>query len=272
MQLRSSLLPATALLALTSTGAVSQELSLSIGPANIPNYAGLGIGGLPDYLGSDNYTGGVAPFGRLSLGGERYVSLEGNYLSMNLLDHPTWRVGPALLYRFGRDDDTDDPVVALLPEIDDTVDAGLFAGYEIVNPGEARDRWRFGGSVLGDVGGEYNGFTASVSVRRWLPVGRYGSLGLAGALNYGNDNYMDTYFSVSPAGAAASGLAPYQASGGLRDIQIAAIYIHPLNDKWVVGGGALYSHLLDDAADSPVVDGRGSADQLIFGIGVARFW
>lgn len=102
MQLRSSLLPATALLALTSTGAFSQELSLALGPANIPNYAGLGIGGLPDYIGSDNYTGGAAPFGRLSLGGERYVSLEGNYLSMNLLDHPNWRVGPALLYRFGR--------------------------------------------------------------------------------------------------------------------------------------------------------------------------
>lgn len=272
MQFHASLAPAAAIFALIGTGALAQDISLAVAPPHIPNYAGLGIGGLPDYLGSDNYMAGAAPFGRLSLGGERYVSLEGNYLSLNLLDNPNWRVGPALLYRFGRDDGTDDPVVALLPEIDDTVDAGLFAAYEIVNPGEARDRWRFGGNVLADVGSEYNGFTASVSVRRWLPVGRYGSLGISGALNYGSDNYMDTYFSVSPAGAAASGLAPYQASGGLRDIQIAAVYMHPLSDKWVVGGGALYSHLLDDAQDSPVVDDRGSADQLIFGIGVARFW
>ncbi|MGL4281156.1 MAG: hypothetical protein ACRCS0_12370, partial [Albidovulum sp.] len=97
MQFHRALIPAASLLALAGSAALAQDLSLAGGPAHLPNYAGLGIGGLPDYLGSDNYTGGVAPFGRLSLGGDRYVSLEGNYLSMNLLDHPNWRVGPALL-------------------------------------------------------------------------------------------------------------------------------------------------------------------------------
>jgi MipA family protein len=66
--------PATALLALIGTGVLAQDLSLAVAPSHIPNYFGLGIGGAPDYIGSDNYMAGAAPFGRLSLGGERYVT------------------------------------------------------------------------------------------------------------------------------------------------------------------------------------------------------
>ena len=48
--------------------------------------------------------------------------------------------------------------------------------------------------------------------------------------------------------------------------------IFSLSPKWHVAGGIIYSKLLEDASDSPVVDERGSSDQLYVGVGVAYAW
>lgn len=43
-------------------------------PYYLPNLAGIGVGYLPDYIGSDDYTFGVAPGFRISQG-NRFVDL-----------------------------------------------------------------------------------------------------------------------------------------------------------------------------------------------------
>ncbi len=240
-------------------------------PAHIPNFAAIGIGGVPDYLGSDDYEFGAAPLLRYNLSGERYISLEANYLTANLLDHPNWRVGPAGIYRIGRDS-VDDPIVGLLRDVDDTFELGVFAAYEIVAPGEPRDRWRFGGDLLFDVGDVHNGYVATLSVRRWLPLGATGALGLGAATTFASDDYNETYFSVSPAESALSGLNAFNADGGMRDARVTVAYVQPLNRNWILGVGAQYMRLLDDAADSPIVDRRGDEDQFIYGAGVGYAW
>ena len=45
-----------------------------------------------------------------------------------------------------------------------------------------------------------------------------------------------------------------------------------LNPRWRIVGGTIYSRLVADAADSPVVAQRGSADQFTAGVGVASAW
>lgn len=258
-----------ALIALPSAALAGGDF-LNLQPATLPNFASVGIGFAPDYVGSDDYEFGAVPFARYSWG-ERYVALEGNFLSANVLDHANWRLGPAALYRFGRDD-VDNDVVDRLPDIDDTVEFGAFAAYEIVDPQEPRDRWRFGVDFLHDVADEHEGFAIAANVRKWFPIGGSGALGFSVAATYGSSDYVDTFFSIDAAGAAASGLPVFDADGGLRDARLTAAYVQSISPSWHIGTGVLYSRLLGDVADSPIVDDQGSADQLIFGVGAVYAW
>lgn len=251
-------------------GARAESEFIDLSPVAIPSFLGLGIGIAPDHIGSDDDMAGAVPFGRYSWG-NRYVSLQGNFATANLLDHPGWRFGPAAILRFGRSD-VDDAVVDLLPEIDHSLDLGVFVSYEIVSPGDPRNRWAFAADILHDVTGEHSGFTASASARKWFPLGRFAALGLSAASTYGSADYMDTYFSVTPAGAVASGLPAFGADAGFRDVRFTALVIQPLSEQWIVGAGLMYMRLLNDAADTPITDQRGSADQVIFGLGAARLF
>jgi outer membrane protein len=211
---------------------------------------------------------GFAPFGRFSWGEQRYVSLQGNYVTVNLLEDPNWRFGPAGMWRFGRKN-VDDPVVRLLPEFDGSLELGAFAAYETVGD-DPRDRWRFGTGFTQGVTGSNDGYVATASMARWIPVGRYAALNLSLGTTFGSSDYMDTYFSVDAAGEASSGLATFAAGSGVRDVRLTAIFIQPLSREWLVGGGVLYSRLMNDAAASPIVSERGDRDQLIFGVGFSR--
>src|SRR5512134_1896725 len=76
---------------------------------NVPNVIGVGVGMVPDYLGSDDYTVAAAPFFRWTLPGtERYLQLNVTELSFNVLNHPNFVLGPVVNYRPGRKDVDDD--------------------------------------------------------------------------------------------------------------------------------------------------------------------
>jgi outer membrane protein len=250
-------------------GSVSADTQfLSLAPTYIPSYFGLGVGSYPDYFGSDNNIVGIAPFGRYSFGEQRYVALEVNYATANLIEDRNWRFGPAGMWRFGRED-VDDDVVDSLPDIDGSLELGFFGGYETVGS-DPRDRWTLSGSFTHGVTGDNDGYTVAASLRRWIPVGRFSAFGLAIGTTYGSSDYMDTYFSVDTRGATDSGLAVFDAGAGVRDVRVTAIFMQPISEKWVIGAGILYSRLMNDAADTPIVSQRGDRDQIAFGIAIAR--
>nr|WP_161555995.1 MipA/OmpV family protein [Mangrovicoccus ximenensis] len=119
--------------------------------------------------------------------------------------------------------------------------------------------------MLQDASGAHGGHVADVNLRRWMPVGRYGALGLGLAASWASADYMDTYFSVG----AAPDRPGYDAGAGWRDARITAVYVQPLSGRWAVGAGVMYMHFLEEAADSPAVRSDG---QVYAGIGVARGW
>lgn len=241
--------------------------AIAFAPDYLPDFAGVGVGLAPDYIGSDSFRLGVAPIARISRG-ERYLDVIANFARANILDHPNWRLGPAATLRLGRDD-VDDAVVDRLPDIDPTLELGGFVGYVVQAGEDPRTRLRANVSFTHDVLGESDGFVVAASLKKWVPVGRFGALGLSLATTFASDEHADTYFSVTPAGAAASGLPTYDAGAALRDVRVTAVFVHPVSKSVVLGAGALYGRLLGDAADSPIVSQRGSENQLIFGIGGA---
>jgi outer membrane protein len=257
---------AAALLGL-APGAASAQTVIDIAPDYIPNFAGFGVGGVPDYVGSSDYTAGAAPMGRYSRG-NRYVSVTANFADVNLLDDPHWQLGPSAIWRFGRDD-VDDAAVDALPDIDGALELGGFVGYSFDTGDDPRSRLTLRAGLAHDVTDSHGGFVASVGLRKWFPVRDFAALGLAFGASYGSGEYTDKFFSVTPSAAAASGLPAFEADGGLRDARLTAVFVQAVHPSVVVGAGALYARLLQDAAESPITDESGSPNQLVFGIGVA---
>ncbi|MBE3639534.1 MipA/OmpV family protein [Mangrovicoccus algicola] len=253
--------PAAALALLLLAGPAAAESPLLALPG-FPDYAVLGVGSGPARIGDEDRLWAAVPAARKSFG-QRYVSLEANYLSINLSRQPGFQAGPAGILRFGREEAEDENGRAL-DDIPISVGLGGFVAWETGGP-DPRDRWRAGLGLLQDATGADGGHVADLSLRRWFPVGRYALFGIGAAASWASGNYMDTYFSTD-AGGGASG---YDADAGWRDARITAVFVQPVSEKWAIGAGMMYSRLLGEAADSPATL---SADQIYAGLGIARSW
>jgi MipA family protein len=236
------------------------------------NFIGAAVGAAPDYWGSADYTGGIAPYGRYLFSGQRYVQLLGTELTVNLVDDKSWRVGPVLRYRFSRNDDVDDKVVKQMRPISDTVEAGIFVAYRIQMSANPLHQLTFAADVLADTGETYNGANGSVRVNYFHPFGErlLGNVGLG--LAWGSNDFTDTYFGVHGSDVALYPSLhgkPYTADGGLTAVRIPFGLTTPLSKQWMLSAGGRYERLVGDAADSPIVDQRGDANQWLFGVGAA---
>jgi outer membrane protein len=266
-------LRATAVLALAAMAARQGHAEDFAIPLELPqlNFAGLGVGAYPNYFGSKDYDLGAAPFARLSLGGTRFVRLMANEVRVNVLDHPNWQLGPVGLWRFGRED-VENPVVDKVHDIDDSISLGLFGGYLWRDPQDVRRMAGVSTWVLGDVSDVYNGWTAGLNAYATQPVAKMVTLGGGAAFTYGDGNYMDEYFGVTPNDSLASGLPIYVPGSGVRDVRAWAVALLHLSPQWHLGAGAMYLRLMGDAADSPLVSDEGSKNQWIYGVGALYAW
>ena len=257
-----------------SLASVAQAQDSPFNIENVPNVVGVGIAMLPDYPGSDDYMVGGAPFFKINLDSqfEYYLRLLATDLQLNLINHPIFRFGPAFNYRFGRNDDVEDDVVKKMKEIDGTIEAGAFMGIELVDKDNPRQRFLSQVEFLSDVGGEYKGYNVSLSASYWFPVHKAVDVTFGGGITYADGNYMETYFGVDQKNADRTGLPVYEADSGLLMARINTGAVLHLSMSWHLAAGLQYRPLLDDAADSPIVDDRGSTSQWIYGLGVAYSW
>jgi outer membrane scaffolding protein for murein synthesis (MipA/OmpV family) len=83
---------------------------------------------------------------------------------------------------------------------------------------------------------------------------------------------MDEYFGVTPRDSLASGLPIYVPGGGVRDARGWAVAILHLSLQWHLGVGVMYSRLMGEAADSPLVSQEGSKNQWVYGAGALYAW
>jgi len=251
----------------------AQAQDFPFGIDNVPNVFGIGVGVLPDYQGSNDYMIGAAPFLKYTPEKtEYYALLLATELYINVLNHPTLRLGPVVNYRFGRNDDVEDDVVKKMEEIDGTIEAGAFIGYEWKDSQNPLHRWGVTLEFLGDVGNEYKGYLFNLSARYWVPVHKMAEIGLAVGTTYTDDNYMEKYFGVDKRDSDRTGLPIFEAEAGMKEVRVIPAVVVHFSPNWHVGAGVRYARFLDDAEDSPVVDDRGSADQWIAGVAVAYTW
>jgi outer membrane protein len=247
-----------------AAGAMIGILGLSTGTLAVEWTVGAGAAAAPDYEGSADYE--AVPLWNLKAADlyhpQTYIQVLGPKLTSNFLASDNWRLGLSGQFVPERDDVEDDKVDKL-----ESTDSGLLLGpligYDVMLSGKR---------VLGfeldprfDVGDEIGGLvTARVKYR--APFGN-SSWAFNGNIEstYASGDYMNEFFTITPTDSARSGLKPFSADSGVKDVGANATVTYSFASGFSITGLASVTQLLGDASDSPVTDDEGSATQLLGG-------
>jgi MipA family protein len=226
--------------------------------------AKLGLGVAPTYEGSDDYEG--VPLWVLRADNlyapDTYVQLRNTTLTSNLLPNTNFRLGPMVQYIPTRDN-VSDSVVNRMQHVDASLMVGGLIGYDF----KLSDRQMLGVEFQGRQDVESgNGYLLTLLGRYRAPL--LTALTFNGELSstYASSDYMESYFGVSAANAARSGLDQFNADSGIKDVTLNLGLDYALFDGFSLGFSAAYSRLLNDAKDSPIVSDRGDENQFFAGL------
>jgi len=241
----------------SATSGIQDEYSSQSSPESTAKKVysvGLGVGAVPDYLGSQNYKAAFIPYFNAPLGANLYVRLQGTTLDANLLGDKTWFLGPVVQYRPDPFNNVKNNHVDHLNGPGSAINVGGFLGAQF-------EAWDLRLQVVADTKGNQGmlttlggGYTVAFDPTRKLRLGLQTS--------YGSDEYMSAYFGISSANANRSSLKQYDADAGFRDVSLNARFTYDWTRDWTFRADAMYMRLVGNAADSPVASGDvGSKNQ-----------
>lgn len=230
------------------------------------NMFGLGVAGAPDYMGSNHNKAYPAVVARYQFEGtERFITLVGPQVQLNLLNDSTWRFGPQLTYRGKRDGDVDNATVKQMTPVDSAVEGGVFLTYRLKLSNQMMHQINF----TGDIAGGSNGTIGGLRMMWWQPLSQQWLLSLGAGVQYANSKWMNTYFGVTTARDIALypslGGQPYNAGSGVKGFNIPFGISYLLDKQWILSAGARYEKLAGDAKDSPVTSISGNSNQWVYG-------
>ncbi|MGV3480283.1 MAG: MipA/OmpV family protein [Sphingobium sp.] len=238
---------------------------------------GAGIGYTPSYEGSDDYVlipaaavrGKVSGHNFYTRGTQFYFDAipegPGNSLDISL--------GPVAAVRLNRTRRIKDPQVRALGKLDTAIEVGAFAG--IAKTGVITsdyDTLSFRVAYLRDVTDTHDSYVLTPTIEYGTPLSPTAYVGLSLSAERVGDGYARTYFDVTPAGAAASGLPVYSTDGGWKNVSVGLLGTVSLSGDlrkgWALFAVGNYSKLLGDFKRSPIVSVAGSSNQWLGAIGI----
>lgn len=220
----------------------------------------------PVYQGADEYGVSLFPDLRVNYKDVFFASVPDG-IGYSVINSANWKVGPLVKLRFGRQEDTGGSPFLLsgdpdglrgMGDVDLAGEAGGFAQY---SSGSLRTRVE-----LRQGFGGHDGFVGDVGISH---VGRTGRLSysIGPRLSFGSRDYMHTYFGIDAVQSRNTGLARYDADGGIQSIGIGGSAVLPLTSASAMTLFAGYDRLGDPLRKSPLIRERGDANQ--FSIGLA---
>ncbi|WP_439569521.1 MipA/OmpV family protein [Sphingopyxis sp.] len=240
-----------------------------------------GVLSSPDYNGSDERRLLPAFYIRGRYDGYSF-STRGTNLQVDLIRHrrgqkTDFKFGPIISLRADRTGSIKDPQVEALGKRKLSVEAGFFTG--VTHTGVITsdyDQIGFRLVALKDISGRHGSWAASPTIDYGTPLSKRAFVGVSASVNFYGKGFGRYYYDVDPVGSAASGLPVYTGAGaragaGKYTLGLAGAYAlsGDLRKGFVMIGGAQYGRLLSRLADSPIVKDVGSADQWLFGGGLA---
>ncbi|WP_246021766.1 MipA/OmpV family protein [Alteraurantiacibacter aquimixticola] len=240
---------------------------------------GVGVALNPSYSGSNDYVVTPLPIVQGSLKGvdinPRPAGLALDFLQ-DPEDGPGFDLGIAARLRSDRAMQISDPVVKSLGKLDRAFEIGPTAGVSFAQVLNPYDSLTLTTDVRWDIAGAHDGMVVDPSIAYFTPV----SEGVAGSLtvsaSYGDSDFHDYYYTVTPAQSLVTGgeLPVYTPDGGgFTSVGTTLLVGVDLDGNLANGGWALiaiggYSRLLGDAKDTPFTSVRGSANQFLGVLGV----
>ncbi|MFD1610280.1 MipA/OmpV family protein [Sphingomonas tabacisoli] len=235
---------------------------------------------LPTYVGSDDYTVAPAIGARGTIGGYNF-QFRGTQGGIDLIRQPDdphaidLQLGPVAGFNLTRTRAIKDPQVKALGKLDTAIELGGYVGIGktgiITSP---YDTLSASVSYVHDVNGAHGSYRISPSVTYATPLSRKAYVMISGYTDFIGAKYADYYYSVTPAGALASGLPAYSArKSGMLDYGVISLVNLSLTGdltgglSFIAGGG--YSRVLGRYARSPIVSIAGDRNQWIGGAGLA---
>lgn len=235
----------------------------------------------PRYNGSDDRRTLPAFYFRGRISGYSF-STRGTNFQVDLIrqrrgQKTDFKFGPTISLRGDRSGKVDDPQVAALGKRKVAVEMGLFAG--VTHTGVITSEYDQLGirlSASKDISGRHGSWTASPTIDYGTPLSKRAYLGFSASVNFYGKGFGRYYYDIDAAGSAASGLPVYDAAGrkataGKYTLGVAGAYAlsGDLRKGFTLIGGAQYGRMLSRFAKSPIVADVGSADQWVFGGGLA---
>lgn len=218
----------------------------------------LGAGAVyaPDFEGSDECE--VQPLPFLSVAYRDIAYVRGQEIGVNLIrlqvsNDFSIKAGPLARYRRDRPEKRNSDLRGL-GDVDLAVELGGAVAFE------HKQAW-VRVSLAKDVAGGHEGLVGEGEAGIRFNLSGTLTASATATASWADKDYMGTYFSVTAAQAARSGLPVYRAGSGLKDVGAGLNLSYMLGEHWMVSAMGGYSRLLGDAADAPLVVRRGSADQ-----------
>ncbi|WP_019996003.1 MipA/OmpV family protein [Aureimonas ureilytica] len=224
---------------------------------------GAGVSTQPAYEGANNYI--VSGFPIVSL---QYLNLPGLFeIGSPEESRGGFRLAPS--FRFiDKRNAADYPELSGTRALDETYQLGLRAGYEFPI------YETFNAEIYGEARyafGEADGFVGNAGVDFISRPTQAWELKLGPTTSFADNNYMSTYFSVTPIESLASRgrLSAYEADGGFKTVGVRGSARYEFRPNWFINANAAYDRMVGDAKDSPIVK-VGSEDQFFAGIGLSH--
>lgn len=221
-----------------------------------------------EYLGSNDEEVRVLPY--LSLENVKGFDLFGTTLSYRLVNVGTgqglgkwsFRAGPSIRYQNGRDSD-DSVNLNGFEDVDGSLPIG---GYMRGTFGPVGLRLDAGQDVIGG----HDGFTADASVGTLYRSGKF-AIQPSATISWADNNHNDSFFSVTDAQAASSGLAAYDADSGIYAYSANIVSWVEINDRYAINLIGSYRWFTGDAEDSPILNASdGSRNGILATVGISR--
>ena len=237
---------------------------------------GLGAAYTPSYEGSDSYVVIPAAAVRGRVSGFRFQS-RSTYLYVDLVPEGKdyaldLQLGPIAGVRLNRNNRIKDAQVRALGELDEAYEVGAFAGLSRTGVLHAYDTLGVRVDYVQDVSDVHDSHVITPSIEYSTPLSRTIFIGASLSAEYAGDGYARTYFGVTPAGAAASGLPAYDLDGGWKNWSLGLTTAYSLSGDLRRGLALFalgsYGRLLDAYKRSPVVAIAGDRDQFFAAAGL----
>lgn len=168
-------------------------------------------------------------------------------------------IGPSFRYVYKRDSD-DHPELRGLGNIEAAWELGGRIAYQwsMLRPWLAV-RYGLGG---------HSGIVAETGLDLRFRPSAVTEFTIGPRASFATSEYMRTYFGVTPAESARSGLSAYNPGGGIKGAGVEVTGRYEFTDRWALVGLANYERLIGDAAASPVVK-VGNENQITAKLGLS---